>query len=113
MWGLAVVSVADPQSPKLLGTYTPPCLGTVCLEAVDVAAADGFTFVAGGYYGLLIINETDPTTPCLVSSFIEGYTYSVAASSASEVSYVGGVCLITAPSHRPSEVQDPPRDIIE
>eukprot|EP01059_Diplonema_ambulator_P008533 TRINITY_DN1818_c0_g1_i4.p1 TRINITY_DN1818_c0_g1~~TRINITY_DN1818_c0_g1_i4.p1 ORF type:complete len:1320 (+),score=337.45 TRINITY_DN1818_c0_g1_i4:58-4017(+) len=90
MWGLAVVSVADPQSPKLLGTYTLPCEGAVCLEAVDVAVADGFAFVAGGYYGLLIINVTDPTTPYLVSRVpTVGYTYSVAASSASAVLYIG------------------------
>lgn len=57
LFGLQIVSIADPENPFLAGTYNTHG------SAMDVAVAGNYAFVADGGSGLRIVNIADPTAP--------------------------------------------------
>jgi hypothetical protein len=62
--GLAMISLADPDHPALLGTPVDvPC------GIIDVAAKDGLVFLAAGAAGVLGVDISDPSAPRLAYRF--------------------------------------------
>jgi LVIVD repeat/Immunoglobulin I-set domain/Immunoglobulin domain len=61
--GLAILSVTNPASPELLGTFS------TAGYAQNVSVAGGRAYVAEGSAGLQIINVTNPSNPTLAGSY--------------------------------------------
>jgi hypothetical protein len=60
--GLHVISIARPDSPRIVGELTPPN------GAIDVAVIDTFAYVVSG--NLYIASVADPTSPYLIDSVV-------------------------------------------
>lgn len=60
---LAVLDVADPSRPRLLG-QSPPLPGLI----QDVAVDGRYAYAAGGFYGMAVIDVTDPALPQIVTT---------------------------------------------
>ncbi|MBN2152681.1 MAG: hypothetical protein JW839_14615, partial [Candidatus Lokiarchaeota archaeon] len=61
--GLQCISVANPASPSLLGTYNTPG------DALGVFVSGDVAYVADGVYGLQCINVANPASPSLLGTY--------------------------------------------
>ena len=74
--GLAILSVSNPASPQLLGSFSTTDY------ARKASVSGGLAFVAEGYAGLQIISVTNPFNPVLVGAYnTAGYAYDIAVRS--------------------------------
>jgi|GEM_PF-7056015 len=101
--GLLIVDVADPASPRLLGSWNSPGL------ALGVDVVDGFAYLADQNSGLQILDVRDPARPASVA-------VQSTPGPASDVRVVAGFAHVACGSAGllPFDVRDPfrPRSLI-
>ena len=61
--GLQILSVANPTSPYLVGSYDTPG------ETRETQTYGDYAFLADGLNGIVVLNVANPATPFLVSTF--------------------------------------------
>jgi len=59
-----VVDVSVPKNPQIVGTWTPIDHDTHMLTQLDLVG--DLLYVGTWYHGVMIVNVSDPTTPCLI-----------------------------------------------
>lgn len=109
-----ILDLTDPAHPQWVGTYRPILPGLDRPRIRDMAAVEGYLFLATDIEGLRVIDVSDPRWPQGVGQLAFGsglFTVAVAGNHA----YVGGpdgawVVDITDPS-RPQQVAELPLDI--
>ncbi len=78
--GLKIVDMAEPNKPRLLGSFATAF-------AEDAIVAENHVFLADGYRGLKVIDISNPSLPTTVSICEDVYAVGVAQWQASEIDY--------------------------